>query len=467
MAYAFVRYLSLAALVFAAACGSAGPAQAPPTDVVGATDSTTALDAAADSTPEPDAAALADAAPDAAPAGADSAPEVDAGSAGQDASPETLADSGVQDDAGPTDSGPADGGPADSGPADGGPADSGPADSGPADDGSFGLLSLNLHCLKLEPTAYASNAGRFAAIAQLVADMDVSVLTLQEVCDDGTTNAMTALKAAIEAATGEAWGGAWALAHVGWEGTPDEADEGEAVLVRGAEVTGEPLVHLVQGGLRRVALTVALPEIFGGLRVTCVHFDVADATVRLMQAREVANAALVDAEPGFGAIVAGDFNAPQGSPAYEALTGWGFQDLSSSLEPWTIDHVMLHRGASWKASAAEMVFDGDTQPAVSDHPGVFVRIAPAEAQPVVVTRLEATADVGFGHWIAFRGDRAPLGWELGWPARVLGSDAWVLRVTTWDDGTFAYKALRDDADWMLGDDAAGSAGGAYAVTPSF
>ena len=122
------------------------------------------------------------------------------------------------------------------------------------------LLSLNLHCLKCDGTRFSRNEDRFAFVAALVRDEEVDVIALQEVCKTTTADALAALQRAVEASTGESWSSSWAFAHVGWEGTADEADEGLGLLVRGT--LSEPIAHeyLVQAGLRRVLLSAALSE---------------------------------------------------------------------------------------------------------------------------------------------------------------------------------------------------------------
>jgi endonuclease/exonuclease/phosphatase family metal-dependent hydrolase len=333
------------------------------------------------------------------------------------------------------------------------------------------VLSLNLHCFKLEGTSFASNEERFAAIAALVAEEGVGALLLQEVCRRPGEDALELLQAAVEEATGEAWSDAWSFAHVGWEGTPDEADEGLGILARGplggAETLAgvETLEHAVQAGLRRVAISATLPGQGSGLRAMSVHFDVFDAAARRMQAREAAVAALVGSDPGFAAIVAGDFNDVAGSPAHAALSAMGFLDASAGLDTTKgIDHVFVHRAAPIRPAAAELVFIGAD--AVSDHPGVLVRFTKAAGDAVTATRVEGSADVGAGHFVSIRGSAAPLGWDIGWPMRAGAPGAWRF-VTTELAGSFAFKLLRDDTAWQTGADVPGTAGQEHQVTPAF
>ena len=347
-----------------------------------------------------------------------------------------------------------------------------PTDANPGTDGAdtspipetLAVLSLNLHCLKTEGTVYADNAGRMAAIATLVDAESVDVLLLQEACEAPEVSALALLEAALEAKTGDDWTAIWRHAHVAWEGTPDEADEGLGLLARVPLQNTDTLVYAVQGGLRRVALSATVATALGALRVTSVHLDFDSADTRLYQARETANAALVDA-PALSALVGGDLNAQATSAAHQAFGQWGYLDQSASLDPDRIDHVFVHRATPWRASEAALVF-ATSATAVSDHPGVLVRLAPHAAEAPLVTQLDIDADVDFGHFLAVRGDASPLSWDSGWPARSLGPDAWRL-VCTELTGPFAYKSLRDDATWQLGADEAGAAGQTNVSTPLF
>lgn len=328
----------------------------------------------------------------------------------------------------------------------------------------FGFLSLNLHCLRIDGTTFPDNDARFAAIADLITAEGVAVVALQEACERPGVSAIQSLRAAVEARTGAAWSHAWSFAHIAWEGTPDEADEGVGLLVRGALSDPVTLEHRVQGGLRRVAQAATLPPELGGWRVHSAHLEVLSAPARGAQAREIAAAALVDTDPGFGAIIAGDFNDIEGSATHAALPAMGFLDASGELDPGRIDHVFVHRAAPLRGAEARLVFTGAE--AVSDHPGVLVRFAPAAPDPVTITRVDGIADVGAGRWLAIRGSAAPLTWDMGWTLRQTAPASWRF-VTTELGGAFAFKLLRDDVDWQVGADVAGSAGQDHQVTPSF
>lgn len=329
---------------------------------------------------------------------------------------------------------------------------------------TFSLLSLNLHCFKLDGTVFATNAARYASIAALAASRDVAVIAVQEACRRPGEEAIVDLRAALDQATGAAWSSTWALAHVGWQGTPDESEEGVGLLVRGA--LSDPLVldHAVQGSFRRVAVSAALPAELGGGRVMSVHFEVFEAAARAAQAREAAVAALVDADPHLSVIVAGDFNDVEKSPVVAAFPAMGYLDATTGLDPTGIDHVMIHRASPRRAATVERVFLGAA--AVSDHPGILARIVPAAGDVVSPTRVRAHFDPGAGHHLSLRGDAAPLSWSVGHPMRRVASGEHRFLGTELA-GAFEYKTLIDDLTWQAGENAAGEAGKDNDTTPTF
>lgn len=342
------------------------------------------------------------------------------------------------------------------------------SDTSDSANAGFALLSLNLHCLKLDGTDHASQDDRFTAIAALVAAEDVAVITAAELCDDGESRAQDLLELALEAATGQGWSQSSAVAHMAWEGTADEAEESLGLFVRGELSNPGSITYAVQGGLTRVAAYATLPEELGSLTVWSVHLEVSDSTSRAAQARETAGAVLTLADPSTDALVAGDLNDVEGSDAHGALVAAGFRDLSVGLGADRIDHVFAHRGASVVATAARLAFDGTAEPAVSDHPGVLVLLEPAEPEPVVLTRVTATVDVGYGHYLALRGDTAPLSWDWGWPATALDTATWRWVSSELPDGaSFAFKSLVDDETWQAGDDSSGTGGQDNTVIPGF
>lgn len=330
-------------------------------------------------------------------------------------------------------------------------------DAAPPPDSGLVVLSLNLHCLRLDGTPYTTNAERLQAVAALALAEAVDVIAVQEACKRPNEDAMALLGAAL----GAEWSSEWALAHVAWEGTADEADEGVGLLARGGLHDAVVIEHAAQSGLTRVALCALTTD---QVRVCSVHFDHQDAAARRAQAREIAVAALVDSDPARDVVVAGDFNAKESSPTHQALLDFGYLDASGSLSDGRIDHVMVHRGASLAPDEAALVLEA---PAVSDHPGVLARLAPAAPQALVVTRVTATVELKPKDWLAVRGDTAPLTWEQGWPMRRVAPSVWRALITEWDAGSVELKVLRNDEDWMTGPNAVGQGGGELELTPTW
>jgi endonuclease/exonuclease/phosphatase family metal-dependent hydrolase len=351
--------------------------------------------------------------------------------------------------------------------------------------GQLGVLSLNLHCLKTDGTAFTTNEARFDAIAAAVLAEGVDIILAQEVCVSATANARSLLLAALQKTTGATWSSAIAFAHRAWEGTADEADENVAVFSRGALSASRELVHRAQSTLRRVTLgaTIASPlKTATGealpVRVYTVHLDHTAVAARAAQAREVAGAAMVETDDeniptdaGGGAvalplIVAGDFNAQTGADAPKALVDYGFVETSGSAQTTRIDHVFLHRSAPFAVASTKVLFTGGT--AVSDHPGVLVRYAGAAPKPVRLTRIVATGS--FGAPISLRGDRAPLSWERGWPAfarPASGLQGVAIVTSEISAGAFAYKFLQNDSDWANGGNVSGAGEKDNASAPTF
>ena len=399
--------------------------------------------------------------------GADDTAAPDEGGGGEGGGTEGGGTEGGGAEGGGTEGGGAEGGGTEGGGTEGGGGEGGGDDTGGTSAETFGFLSLNLHCLKLEETSYASNDERMAAVAALAAAEDVAVIAAQELCDNGDEDSLSLLDGALEAATGTAWSTAATVAHTAWEGSDDEAEESVGLLVRGALSDAGSVTYAEQGGLTRVATYATLPDALGGLVVWSVHLDVGDEDARTAQGRETAGAALTLADPSVAVLVAGDFNDIEGSDAHSAMVAAGYADLSDGLGADRIDHVFAHRGAPVAATAARLAFDGDAEPAVSDHPGVLVTLAPSDGEDVAVTRITAAADVGWGKYLSVRGDTAPLDWDWGWPAQPLSSDSWRLVLTELDAGSFEYKVLVSDEAWMSGDNATGEGGADNEVSPTF
>jgi len=342
------------------------------------------------------------------------------------------------------------------------------AEGGDAAASSQRIASLNLHCLKTSDSAYATNEQRFAAIAKTIADEGIVAVAVQEACIAGTTDALELLRAAVSNATGESWSKEWMLAHVGWQGTPDEAQEGVGILARG-DLTGVTRVEFRnQSSFERVMIGATLPVASGGLRLWSVHLEVGDPPMQLLQAREAAAVALADADPSWEVVVAGDFNAAKGSPALGAFEAMGFTELTASLGASLIDHVFAHRGAAVSLDQARTLFDGTTEPKVSDHPGVMVQLSPSAGQTVIRTRFVAHAAMGQGSWLALRGASAPLDWGWGWPGWKRADGSWVVVMSELQSGASAeYKWLTGDTGWQSGENAVCVAGSDCDLSPTF
>lgn len=347
-------------------------------------------------------------------------------------------------------------------------AGAGAPDAEVADGGSwapYAVLSLNLHCLKLDGTAYTTNADRFQAIAAFAAREGVAVVLAQEVCVRLAVSAADMLRQALESATGAAWTSHWVFVHQAWTGTPDEAQEGVAIFSRGALTPAPTLRYRTQGPLSRSMAVAKLPPELGGLVAHTVHLDVSASAVRAGQGLETAAYAVTAADPSLGLLVGGDFNDVSSSETCGAMTAGGFVEASAGLDSGGIDHLYLHRGAGVATSGARIVFRGGTEPPVSDHPGVLVQLRPAPAASIAPTRFVASySNPGY---LTVRGSALPLSWTRGWPAWPAGAGNVKLVLTELPSGPFEYKWLRDDSAWQNGDNLRGTAGATLSAAPTF
>lgn len=343
--------------------------------------------------------------------------------------------------------------------------DASPSPDGGAPWAPYGLLSLNLHCLRLDGTPYTRHEDRFQAIAALVAREDVAVILAQEVCERPGLSALAALEAALETATSTSWSSHWVYAHEAWVGTPDAAREGLAVFARGALSSPRTARYHVQGSLVRVLVAATLPPALGSLEVHSVHLDHAAPHVRAAQAAETVSYALSLSDPSLDVVVAGDLNAEVGSATWSALVDGGLVDVAAPLGG--IDHVLVHRGAAAVGSQPRHVFDGVAEPRVSDHPGVWVRIAPRPAPTVTRTRWVARTTAAEGRALSLRGGTAPLTWMQGVWAWPVGPGQWRLVLTEVDVVPFEYKWLLDDLAWQTGANDIGVGGTTHEDTPGF
>lgn len=330
---------------------------------------------------------------------------------------------------------------------------------------SFGIMSLNLHCMKVDGTTFANNEARFAAVADAVNKEDVHAIAVQEACEQKGVIAMDLLAAALKTATGDTWSTAWTATHIAWQGTADEAMEGVGILIRGSLSDKLILDYKVQGPQFRKSIGAKLPPELGGSYLFSVHLDYSSAAARAAQGRETASALVTMTDPSLDLLVAGDFNAKPAESPPQNMLAYGFTDLTAKLDSTRIDHIFAHRGAALGLVAAKTVFDGTTYPVVSDHHGVIARVQLRTAIEVPRTRLRVKADAS--QWIAVRGSLAPLNWTEGYPA-VLDANGWKLVLTEYAKGqSFDWKALRQDTLWETSDNHSTKGGDTTEVTPTF
>ena len=214
------------------------------------------------------------------------------------------------------------------------------ADTGTPPVDELVVLSLNLHCLKLDGTPFADNPARMAHVAAFVADHEVDALLLQEVCD-GDEDATGLLQQALTDATGVVFGNSWAYAHDAWVGTADEAREGLAIFTRGEVDLAMPFDFVSPGVLRRVGV---VRRLVGGPTLVSVHLDYDDELAREDQARQAASWGL--AIGGVDALIAGDLNARIGEPPHQALLDQGYEDATAGLPAGHIDHLLVHQNTT-------------------------------------------------------------------------------------------------------------------------
>jgi endonuclease/exonuclease/phosphatase family metal-dependent hydrolase len=344
------------------------------------------------------------------------------------------------------------------------------SDTGIAQDSSLpspGLLSLNLHCLKVSGTNFATNQERFAAIASAVKAENVGVIAVQEACVTPSQDAIAMLRDALQSSTGVPWQKAWVSAHVAWQGTPDEAQEGVGILSRDSLSDVQELEYWHQGALRRVALGATLGGAMDGVRLWSVHFEYQDLEASTWQARETAAWTVAQADPSLGVVVAGDFNAQEGFAPHASLIDFGFRDLTDALNATRIDHILAHRGAPLALIEARTLFDGNAWPTVSDHHGVMVRLSPGTGDQVVVTRLQTSASLPAGSHLTIRGNALPLNWSQGWPAARLASASKLVLTEIPQGAVFDYKWLLDDTTWQTGSNLTSSGGASAQDSPTF
>ncbi len=85
-----------------------------------------------------------------------------------------------------------------------------------------------------------------------------------------------------------------------------------------------------------------------------------------------------------------------------------------------------------------------------------------------ITRIRVHYNVGFGNFIAVRGDTYPLSWSYGRGARNLAPDLWEWDLERIPSGqSFQFKPLINDSTWSTGANYTGTGGSTIDIFPSF
>lgn len=91
----------------------------------------------------------------------------------------------------------------------------------------------------------------------------------------------------------------------------------------------------------------------------------------------------------------------------------------------------------------------------------------AKVKPnVVVTKISANADVGFGNGLYVRGEGPGLSWEKGLRMECVSDDHWSIALGE-STRPFVFKFLINDETWCIGDDYTVASGATITLTPSF
>jgi endonuclease/exonuclease/phosphatase family metal-dependent hydrolase len=246
-------------------------------------------------------------------------------------------------------------------------------------------------------------------IHQALVALDPDVVCLQEVCETldggGADNQARALAEALEAVHGGDYAWTFQATHIGWE----QFREGVGLVSR-LPVLESGFLQLVTGTFPRKVVWFRLQAEDGELQAFSTHLDHLSNAVRLQQATQVRGYVLqqLDAHPGSGAVLGGDFNATPASAPIRLFTEAGpdslFSDAWATIHPglpgWTmpsdnpaqrIDYLFSRAAAGpWTpdscALALTMPYDGTHFP--SDHFAVradytveTIHVDPAPARP--------------------------------------------------------------------------------------
>lgn len=269
-------------------------------------------------------------------------------------------------------------------------------------------LTLNLHCWQ-EVDALA----KLEAVADFIAQEQIDLVFLQEV-GQSLTSEVVATPCGIPVREDNAarlivqrlrevhrhsfdWFFNWA--HVGFE----KYEEGNAVLVRG-QVRGaathwlsESQQHDEHWSRNAVAVPVVL-ESGASLTAIATHTGWWDDARDPFSEQFNRLAQFVTDQKLRPVVVGVDLNAPAGGPSYTYMEAAGvLQDAYRQARPegmfdrtfpgaihgWAdaegarIDYLLTSRDFPWPASSARVVFDGVSEPMVSDHFGVMVEFGAA------------------------------------------------------------------------------------------
>jgi len=106
-------------------------------------------------------------------------------------------------------------------------------------------------------------------------------------------------------------------------------------------------------------------------------------------------------------------------------------------------------------------------------PKIKTPAATSPATPAVVTKpkgarvtIVVKADVGFGNSLFIRGSGAGLSWEKGTILENSSNDTWKI-VLPAAEAPFAFKVVKNDDVWSIGEDYSAAPGDTVTVTPTF
>src|ERR1700678_759655 len=148
-------------------------------------------------------------------------------------------------------------------------------------------------------------------------------------------------------------------------------------------------------------------------------------------------------------------------------------DSVGLLMPRAIQRNMMKKTTTTKKAPAPATKLTAPAPALKSTAAPKIRKPAAPAAPAIVTKpsglrvtIIAKIDIGFGNFLFARGDGGGLGWGKGTPLECTADTTWTLVVPVVEK-PFAFKLLRNDADWSAGENYMAAPGDAVTVTPVF